>query len=332
MKVNPVEEFRLAPIKSIIEFMDRFSTNQGCLDYLRHLKWAEHGWKCQNCGSGNWSYIKTRNLVQCKECRVQESVISNTVMRKTRKQIRHWFWAIYAVATQKNGMSGMDLKRQLNMGSYETAWTWLQKIRLAMVSPMKEKLDFDVEVDESYLFHRGHLRGRDMGTGRGSGKAIVVCAVEVEGNGDRIRSGKVSLRHIRHASAKNLHSFIKDHVYQGSVVRTDGWKGYSGLNELGYIHRANILKKPEDAAKKLPRVHRVFANLKTWLRGTHRWVSKKHLQNYLNEYSIRYNNRDRPIEVFNDILRLVAFNEPRTYRGFVEPRKPVYPNPKNELI
>ena len=188
--------------------------------------------------------------------------------------------------------------------------------------------DFDVEVDESYLFHRGKLRGRDVGTGRGRGKAIVVCAVEVEGNGDRTRSGKVSLRHIRAASAKNLHSFIKDHVYQGSVVRTDGWKGYSGLNELGYVHRANILKKPEDAAKKLPRVHRVFANLKTWLRGTHRWVSKKHLQNYLNEYSIRYNNRDRPIEVFNDILRLVAFNEPRTYRGFVEPRKPVYPNPE----
>ncbi len=332
MTSNPVEELRLAPIKSIIDFMKHFSTDEKCLEYLLALKWGTRGWKCLHCGSGEYTYISTRKLIRCKACKVEESFISNTVMRKTRKPLTYWFWTIYAVVTQKTGMSAMDLKRQLGMGSYETCWTWLQKIRLAMTEPKREKLDFDVEVDESYLFHRGSLKGREMGYGKGkSGKAIVVCAVEVErnGNGKRIVSGNISLRHIRNASSKELHSFIQDRVYPGSVVRTDGWRGYWGIEELGYVHRRNVLKKPEDAPKKLPRVHRVFANLKAWLKGTHRWVSKKHLQNYLNEFSIRYNARHKPIEVFNDILRLVVLTEPRTYRGFVEPRKPVYPNPED---
>lgn len=252
MRSNPVEELRLAPIKSIIDFMQHFSTEEKCLDYLLYLKWGEKGWRCLNCGSGLWTYISTRKLIRCRACHVEESFISNTVMRKTRKPLTHWFWTIYAVVTQKTGMSGMDLKRQLGLGSYETAWTWLQKIRLAMTEPRREKLDFDVEVDESYLFHRGELRGREVSRKGKSGKAIVVCAVEVErnGNGKRIVSGNISLRHIRNASSKELHSFIQDRVYPGSVVRTDGWRGYWGLKELGYVHREHPQEaggRPEEA-------------------------------------------------------------------------------------
>jgi len=303
--------------------MRYFSTEERCLQYIELLKWGEKGWKCFRCGKTEYYRIYERHLNRCKNCHYDESYTANTVMRNTRRPLTDWFYAIYAVSTNKTGMSAMELYRQTGAGSYSTCWLILHKIRLAMTEPWKEKLDFDVEADETYIFTRGKKGGRKVG----GKKALIVGAVEVGGFGKKIKSGRGRLRAIGSASSKNLNSFIRDHVEQGSIVRTDGWKGYSGLKELGYEHRPTILKRPEDASRKLPRIHRLFSNLKTWIKGTHRYVSRKHLQNYLNEHLIRFNNRNRPIEVFNDILRLMVRAEPRTYREFVKPRRPAYPNP-----
>jgi len=127
-------------------------------------------------------------------------------------------------------------------------------------------------------------------------------------------------------------SFIFKHVSRGTTVLTDGWTGYKGLNSKGYHHIAKPIYDPKEASKIFPRVHRMFANLKFWLIGTHRWVSKRHLQNYLNEFAYRMNFRSSPISAFNYVLINAVLNKPRTYRGFTAGRKPRYVNPEIEPI
>lgn len=313
--------------KSIIAFMDTFNTDEKCLDYLAELKWAD-GWVCPRCGSKRYGFIKTRRLLQCKDCSYQDSLIADTLMRNTRKPLRYWFWALYMIATQKTGLSAMELYRQLDFGTYRTAWTWLQKIRMAMVNPDRTQLSGEVEVDETYIQTGKAGKGR----GLGGKKALIICAVEVkESKKDRLVSGRIRLRHIPNASAENIHPFVIDHIERESIIRTDGWRGYKGLSKYGYKHIVEIVGEPKEASKKFPRVHRVFANLKAWLIGTHRYISTKHLQNYLNEYMFRFNRRNIPKVAFNSLLKIAMLNTPRTYRGFTEPKKPFYVNKEIEF-
>lgn len=319
MYKNPMER-----IKTVMDFVREFNTDEKCIKYLNHLKYGESGWQCYKCHYKEYNYIQSRQEIRCKRCGYEESITANSIMRGTRKPLTEWFWTIYTIATQKTGISAMELYRQMDFGSYETAWTWLQKIRLGMVSENRDKLKGTVEVDETYIF-TGDERGRSL---KGN-KALIVCAVEVYKD---YASGDMFLRHIDSASAANLESFVKDHVEKGSKVITDGWRCYAGLKALGYDHQPITIDKPEDASKELPRVHRVFANLQAWIIGTHRFVSKKHLQNYLNEYSTRFDARYNPIEIFNDILKLTMNVKPRIGKDFMDIEKPYYPNPVKKKI
>ena len=312
------------PIKSVIQFMRTFNDDEKCLHYLGHLKWGQEGWRCLKCGNGEYSFVSTRNLIKCKRCHYQESFIVNTIMEKSKRPLSEWFWTIYTIATQKTGLSAKELYRQMDFGSYQTAWTWLQKIRMSMAEIDRTSLKDDVEVDETYVFTGKAGRGRII---QGK-KALIVGAVEVlHGKKRQIVSGRIKLRTIPSANSANLHSFIKDHVERNSIVKTDNWKGYNNISRYGYKHVPFAIDKPEDASRKLPRIHWVFSNLKSWLIGTHRFVSRKHLQNYLNEFSFRYNARYDPIGAFNHVLKNAIFTESRTYDGFTKPIQPIYVNP-----
>jgi len=189
------------------------------------------------------------------------------------------------VTSQKNGASALGLQRVLGLKSYETAWTWLHKFRRAMIRPGRELLSGRVEVDECYIGSpEDDLRGRGS-----VDKTLVVVALQEDGKG----IGRVRLRQIPDATAGTLNLFIKESVETGSVIHTDGWKGYSSVGSLGYTHEVTVLKgKKEDASELLPRVHLVISLLKRWLIGTHQGaVSHKHLDYYLDEFTFRFNRR-----------------------------------------
>ncbi len=120
-------------------------------------------------------------------------------------------------------------------------------------------------------------------------KALIVVAAQEDGQG----IGRIRLRQIPDASAESLHPFVQESIQPGSVVHTDGWSGYSGLDVKGYIHEVTVIKgKKEMASELLPRVHRIISLLKRWLMGTHQGaVSHKHLDYYLDEYTFRFNRR-----------------------------------------
>lgn len=292
---------------SILEFQRRFADEAACLEYLAASRWPD-GYSCPACGGRDAWVLERRHLWECAGCGRQTSVTAGTVMHGTRTPLRLWFWAGYLVATHTPGISAVQLQRQLAIGRYETAWLMLQKLRRAMVAPEREALKGEVEVDETFVGGRNPKRrgGRDR-----IGKVSVAIAVEVRGRG----SGRLRLQVIEDASAYSLHAFIADSVAGGAIVHTDGWQGYAGVSALGYEHRPIKQHWDDPAARReiLPRAHRAASNLKTWLAGTHRATSAKHLQAYVDEFVFRHNRRRTPMAAFQTLLGLSTVHSPSTY-------------------
>lgn len=269
--------------RTIADLEDRFSSEEECRKYLFHLRWAD-GFRCPRCG-GVKAWPVRQMLYQCSLCGLQTSVIAGTVFEGTRKPLTIWFRAIWFVVSQKNGASALGLKRVLGLGSYQTAWAWLHKIRRAMVRPERDRLSGRIEVDETYLggFEEG-VRGRQTFK-----KALVVVAAEEKGKA----IGRIRMLRISDASALSLRSFIVQAIEPGSTIITDGWEGYTGLDAHGYTHEKRIIKGSRNSATKLlPRVHRVVSLLKRWILGTHQGaISPDHLDYYLDEFTFRFNRR-----------------------------------------
>ena len=131
-----------------------------------------------NCGySAKKPYLMGRGLFLCRNCKRQTSVTAGTLFHRTHKPLRTWFLAMWFVTSQKYGASALGLKRVLGHGSYNTAWTWLHKLRRAMVRPGRDRLTGAVEVDETYAGGVGSkIRGRGA-----KHKTIVAVAAEVRG-------------------------------------------------------------------------------------------------------------------------------------------------------
>ena len=263
------------------EFEEKFNKEEACRDYLFELRWP-NGFKCPKCGN-NKAWPIGSVLFECSKCNHQTSVIAGTIFQDTHKPLTLWFRAIWWVTAQKNGASAQGLQRILGLGSYRTAWTWLHKLRRAMVRPGRDKLSGYVEVDDAYI--GGEKEGK---RGRGSdNKILTVVAVEVNGK----KLGRVRISRIPDASGESLLRFVQKSIEKGSTVNTDGWQGYNGLTGVGYTHEVTIAKHVKKSDL-LPHVHLIISLVNRWLLGTHQGaVRAEHFDYYLDEFTFRFNRR-----------------------------------------
>ena len=294
----------------LIEFEKEFSTENQCRDYLFKLRW-ENGYRCPRCQCDKaWQISEIK--YKCHHCGYQTSVIAGTIFQGTRKPLTLWFRAIWYVTSQKNGTSALGLQGVLGLGSYETAWLWLHKLRRAMIRPGRDKLHGLVEVDECYIGSpdKGGKRGRGA-----ENKVLVSVAVETNEN----KIGRVRMSVIDDASSKSLHGFVEAVVEKESTIVTDGWSGYNGLSEKGYTQEIK-LKKIEDDESLLPHVHTVISLFKRWLLGTLQGsCSKEHMAYYLDEYSFRFNRRKSKSRgmLFYRLLQNAVQLQPSTYYDII---------------
>lgn len=308
------------------EFLVWFPTDAACLDYLEWLRWPD-GFVCASCGNaGGWRLRDGR--WQCSSCGARTSVTAGTVFDRTRTPLTVWFAACWSFATAKGGVSATELKRMLEIGSYQTAWAMLHRLRSVLVRPGREKLSGVVEVDETYVGGvEPGLRG-----GRAVGKKVLLgIAVEVGEDGDL---GRCRMRLLPNASAASLQPFVADHVAHGSRVITDAWSGYASLGSLGFVHEARNQQvaraQGEDANALLPAVHQAASLLKRWLLGTHQGaVSADHLQAYVDEFVFRFNRRTSKNRgmLFYRLLELAVAHEPVRYRDLIAQPRPGSPSP-----
>ena len=297
--------------RNLAELEARFASEEGCRDYLFQLRWPE-GFRCPRCGHDKaWPVRKV--LLQCAGCGRQTSVTAGTIFQDTRQPLQLWFRAMWWVTSQKNGASALGLQRVLGLGSYKTAWSWLHKLRRAMVRPGRDRLNGRVEVDETYWggLEEG-VRGRQTEV-----KSLVAVAAQQDG----AAIGRIRMRTIADASAESLMTFVQEAIEPGSVVHTDGWLGYEPLQRCGYRHQVTFLEgRPESASQLLPRVHLVVSLLKRWLVGTHQGaVSHQHLDYYLDEFTFRFNRRKSRSrgKLFYRLVQQAVAVEPAPYKSMV---------------
>jgi len=298
-------------------FLQRFGSDEQCRAYLFQARWPD-GFCCSACGHDRaWAH-KARLVDECTACGKQHSLLAGTIFEQTKTGLSRWFLAIYLVTSSKGGISAMELKRQMGFGSYQTAWSWLHKIRKAMVRPEREPLAVRVEADETYV---GGPRSGKAGRGA-TGKVKVAGAVESgRGQTQGRRLGRLRLAVVPDVSARSLEGFLAAAVARPATIATDGWSGYGGLAAAGYAHEPlNLASSWGDAALRLPAIHLVFGLAKRWLLGTHHGaVSAKHLPAYLDEFVFRFNRRTAKnlSHRFARVIEHAVRIQPTTYRALV---------------
>lgn len=291
-KVDPIRlAEELVPPGSLREFTRRFRSEADCEAFLFAVRYPT-GFVCPRCAVERGWPLRGHRLIECANGH-KVSLTAGTVLHGTRQDLLTWFHGAFLISTLTPGLSAVQFQRQLGLRRYETAFQLLHRIRSVLVAPGRESLHGEVEVDETFI--GGKDRDRD---GRGGDKALVVGAVEIKTFVDeakgraRTRSGRIRMRVVPNASAGSLAGFVEAEVEPGAIVHTDGWDGYRRLRRSGYEHRRVVQGKGRAAKPILPHIHRIFANLKAWLQGTHHGrIEPRYLQAYLNEYTFRFNRR-----------------------------------------
>ncbi|MGH2745580.1 MAG: IS1595 family transposase [Thermoleophilaceae bacterium] len=304
--------------RSLGEFQAWFGADADCLDYLEWLRWPE-GFVCPDCEhAGGWRMADGR--FKCEACGERTSPTAGTIFDRTRTPLTVWFTACWLFASQKDGISALSLKRQLEIGSYQTGWAMLGRIRSVLVRPGRERLAGEVEVDETTF--GGEEPGLAGGRARGEKKVLVGVAVErTQPKG----FGRCRLAPLIDASADSLRAFLVDNVEPGAKVVTDGWQPYRPATEGLYVHERLPGAQRAQAHKLLPGVHKVSSLAKRWLLGTHQGsVDAAHLPGYLNEFVFRFNrrrSRSRGL-VFYRVLELAVRHDPVRYRDLIANPRP----------
>lgn len=266
--------------KDVAAFDEAFPDEEACRRYLADARWGGVP-TCSKCGcTDTWELSSGR--FECQRCGYQMSVTSGTPMHRTKKPLRLWFRAMWEMTTHRSGISAKDLQRALGFGSYETAWTWLHKLRCCMVRPDREPLTGDVQFDDTYFGGNDNRPGRPRPGGK---KALVYVATEA--------GGRVRLEHAPDLQAETIKNFSDRNLATDCQVTTDGYRSYNKTALGARTHSKHVQKKRRNInTDPLHLVHFVISLAKrTWIGTYHGAPGHKYLQAYFDEFEFRHNRR-----------------------------------------
>jgi transposase-like protein len=282
---------------TLIQIAQRFSTEEAAREYFEKLRWP-NGPVCPHCSNADQArvYKVTPNpakkiragLYKCADCLQGFTVTVGTVCEDSHIPLNKWLIGFYMMCASKTQVSALQLQRQLEIGSYRSAWFMCHRIRFALQDIMPtEKLDGIVEADETYI---GGVK-RGMGRRYTGNKTAVVSLVE--------RGGRVRSQVVQKVSGDVLGRLLKQHVAESAHLNTDEAPVYKKPGKSFASHDVVNHSQEEyvrhDASGRLATTNTAegfFGNSKRSLDGTHHQVSAKHLPLYLAELDYKYNTRD----------------------------------------
>lgn len=281
---------------NIRQFFKQFPDDDACLDHLMETRYGK-SFECPKCHKqSKYHRIKKRKAYECQYCGKHIYPCAGTPFAKSRTPLQLWFFAMFLFCATRNGVSAKELQRQLGV-TYKCAWRMGHQIRKYMAwvdgdGPLGGKPI--VEVDKAYVGGKDKMGHDD--------KAIVLGMVE--------RGGDVVTRIVQDRSMYSVIPEILRYVRPGTRVATDTAKAFSPLVEEGYAHGTvnHSIGEYVRGPVHTNTIEGYWAWLKRGINGTHVWVSKKHLQNYLCEFEYRFNLRKTP-ELMFDLL-ISAFSRP----------------------
>ena len=287
------------------KFQELFSSEEKCRAYLFQCRWPD-GFICPKCQGQQYSYLKGRCLYQCSDCRYQCSVKVGTLFQKSKTPLQKWFWMIFLLSQSKNGYSALALKRLLDI-AYGTALSMTHKIRSAMAArDANYQLGGLIELDDAYFGGKRAAGKRGRGSEK---KAPVIVAVQLN---EKNRPLYARMIVVDNLSEQSVSEASKEHIKEGSAIKSDAYSSYKVLPKYGYYHQPIKIGFPELARKFLPWVHILISNAKAVHIGTHHGVSTKHLQKYLSEFCYRFNRRFQLNKLFDSLIYACLEAQPIT--------------------
>lgn len=287
---------------SLFEFQAQFSTEKDCLEYLYSLKW-DKGFECKKCKHTHYCKGIKEFDRQCSRCNYLESPTAGTLFHKVKFSLLKAFYIVYFVSTNKKGITSTELSRKLDL-KQKVCWLFKRKVMKAMESRGNFLLEGIVEVDETFV---GGSDENSKGRKKGN-KKLVVVAIEKKNKGVSRFYAKV----IENANAENLGDFMRSKIKKNARVTTDEWTGYKPLDkDFENMNHIKSGKKGEN----FPELHRVIMNFKSWLRGLHHSV--KDLQDYINEYTYRFNRSFMKGNIFDNLMSKMMCTPPYYYKTII---------------
>ena len=282
--------------QNLIEFTQRFQTEQDCRKYLSEIKWSK-GFTCVKC-QHQAAQIRKDFSRTCNRCSHTESPGANTLFHKIKFGLLKAFHICFEMSTTTKGLSALQVAKRYSIRP-STARLFMHKVREAMKSSQTQPMDGQVHVDE---FVVGGQESGKVGRSYGGKKKKVVCAVELTDSGKVKRFYSMQ---ITDYSAKSLRPLFERHIAKTAQVTADEWKGYKPLAK-----EYSITQIPSELGLNFSAIHNLIHQVKSWIRTTYSWVSKQHIERYLNEYSYRINRSQTKDTIFHNLInRMVKSNK-----------------------
>lgn len=304
------------------EFTKRFPDENSAIDFIVATKYKD-GYVCPKCGcthKGIYHQKYNRRFLYCNNCKSEFSALTGTIFENTHLDLRMWLYAMNLVIVSRKGISALQLKRELGMGSYQSAWRMLHQIRKAMEKEeYKETFEAVVEIDETYVGGKPRKKNNHKDNeednndenkpkrGRGTSKTPVIGVKER--NTGKVHAVVANYNDEgKQLSGKQLFNVLKKVCKDNTIVMTDQFSGYNILdkkNDCNFVR----LKIDHSITYSLGNgihtngIESFWAVLKRGVYGVFHNVSVKYMQEYVNELCYRLNHRDNN-EAFNALVDL----------------------------
>lgn len=288
----------------LTQFLKRFDTEQKCIDFFRDYR-EQHGLVCSFCSSNVLHWSSSKNVWHCNACSKRTGLRKGTIMENSKLPYRIWLTVLYLMLITKKGYSAKEMQNLLGHNRYEPIWLMMHKIRIMMGKRDEQyQLDGFVELDEG--FFAGH---RKQGVNH-KGQAFkeidrnekVLVAVNRGDKGAKYLKMTV----VDSLSKKDIGYEVPKMIGRSATVMTDGRRCYTPLENLVEEHQVHIIRNKKEVCNVFPWVHIAISNAKKKIKGIHHHVNNKYMQNYLNEFTYRFNRRNFNEKIFERLLVAVT--------------------------
>lgn len=299
VKQNIPKELRY----SVRDFDNEFPNDTACLAWIAEQRWPGGMAYCAKCGQDRKHHrVGNRTAYACDYCGHHIYPLAGTIFEKSSTPLKIWFYAMYLMGSTRCGISAKQIQRETGV-TYKTAWRIFHQVRGLLSEDGVQLEGSTVEMDETY--HGGKRRHQVGVRGRppagDSQKTVIVGMAERSQNG---RIGRAVARVTPDARKGTLHGLAKEYILPESAVFTDDFPAYDGLEKHGYTHKRirHSARVYVSGNVHTQSIEGFWSLVKRGIGGVYHNVSRKYLQNYLNEYAFRYNRRDQGNLLFKRIL------------------------------